>query len=300
MAASQATKRSGYHHTVARPTAGPRSTQNKAPAPINTNPRVRYCGFGWEQGGKHSTRLAQGLPVSGMARYNTDDDVPMDVVVDDKGRYGFGSADDEPIYDQRQRPEIRQMVEAAARQKEAPRRPSQSQVQGSQARREALAAALPPRAPITRTTSANALAGPSGPPARLATRTFTRAASTGTAMPGRAASAGSARPVNILPTIGSQASQPSSQGAASRKAFFELEDERRRREGLEAEMCTLRAQLEEVQRQNRMERPRVAPGYDEVAQNEIEQLKQLLYVAQGQAATAKRNQAAVSCCADLS
>lgn len=295
MAASQAPKRSGYHHTVSRPAAGPRATQRKAPTPINTNPRVRSCGFGWEEGGKHSTRMAQGLPVSGMARYNTEDEEPMDVMVDDKGRYGFGSADDEPIYDQRQRPELRQMVEAAARQKEAPRRQSHSHVQGSQARREALAAALPARAPITRTTSANALAGPSAPPSRLGARTFTRAASTGTAMLGRAASAGSSRPVNVLPTIGSQGSQPSSQGAASRKAFFELEDERKRRESLEAELRKARERLEEMERQKIMEAPRMAPGYDETARNEIDQLRQQLYVAQGQAATAKRNQEAVSC-----
>ncbi|BEJ17646.1 hypothetical protein CspHIS471_0610470 [Cutaneotrichosporon sp. HIS471] len=285
---TQAPKRTGYHHTVSRPAAGPRATQ-KPPAPINTNPRVSYCGMGWEQGGKYSARMAQRIPVAGMARHNEDEE-PMDVVVDDKGRYGFGS-EDEPIYDQRQRPEIRQMVEAAARERDAPRR-GQVQVQGSQARREALAAALPPRAPITRTTSANALAGPSAPPTRLATRTFNRAASTGATF-GRAGSTGPSRPINVLPTIGSQGSLPSSQGAASRKAFFELEDERKRREALESEVGTLRAQLEEVRRQSIVNPARMAPGYDDDARNEIEQLKQQLYVAQGQAATAKRNQAAL-------
>ncbi|CAK9785047.1 hypothetical protein CC85DRAFT_286995 [Cutaneotrichosporon oleaginosum] len=292
IAASQAPKRSGYHHTVSRPAAGPRSTQ-KPPQPINTNPRVSNCGFGWEQGGKHSERMAQGLPVSGMARYNRDE-APTDVVLDHKGQYGFGSAEDEPIYDQRQRPEIRQMVEAAAREKEAPPRTAKSQVQGSQARREALAAALPPRAPITRTTSANAVAGPSSTqPARLGARTFGRAASTGTATLGRAGSVGPSRPINVLPTIGSQSSQPSSQGAASRRAFFELEDERKRREALEAELGTLRVQLEKAQRQSLVDAPRMAPGFDAAARDEIEQLKQQLYVAQGQAATAKRNQTAL-------
>ncbi|GMK57733.1 hypothetical protein CspeluHIS016_0405670 [Cutaneotrichosporon spelunceum] len=295
IAASQASKRTGYHHTVSRPSAGPRATLAKAPAPLNTNPRTSYCGMGWEQGGKFSTRVAQGLSVSGMARYN-DDDEPMDVVVDDKGRYGFGS-EDEPVYDQRQRPEIRQIVEAAAREKEAPSRVP-PQVPGSQARREALVAALPTRTPITRTTSANALAGPSTSNTRLATRNFNRAASTGTATIGRAGSVGPSRPVNVLPTIGSQGNQPSSQGkqpssqgATTRRTFFELEDERKRRAVLETELGTLRAQLEQARRQSVMNVPRIAPGYDDAARSEIEQLKQELYVAQGQAATAKRNQA---------
>lgn len=300
IAASQVPRRTGgYHHTVARPVAGPRATQaaaKKAPAPINTNPRVSNCGFGWEQGGKHSTRLAQGLPINGMARFNTDEDEPMDVIVDDKGQYGFGSAEDEPVYDERARPELRQMVEAAARKSEAPKRSvALAPVQGSQARRDAIAAALPPRAPIQRTTSANAIAGPSttvaaGAAGRFPQRAFTRAASTGSPF-ARAASMGPSRPVSVLPPIGSQGSQPSSQGAASRKAFFELEEERRRREALEAEVRALRS----ANRRDSMEptRPEL-PDDVENALQEIALLKQKLYSAQGEAATAKRNQAAVS------
>lgn len=304
IAASQAPKRTGgFHHTVVRPTAGPRATTQAAsakrpPGPINTNPRVSNCGFGWEQGGKHAMRLARGLPVNGMARFNADEDEPMDVVVDEKGRYGFGSgsADDEPIYDQRKRPELRQMIEAAARQSAAaaPRRPpvAPRQVQGSQARRDAIAAALPTRAPIQRTTSANAIAGPSsGTVGRFPQRAFTRAASTGSPY-GSAGSTRPSRPVNVLPPIGSQGSQPSSQGAASRKAFFELEEERRRREALEAELRNLRAA---TRRESMAPSRAELPEDVEEALQQIEQLRQKLYSAQGEAATAKRNQVAVSC-----
>lgn len=292
IAASQAPKPSSsrYHHTIAKPSARPKPpppAARKAPPPINTNPRVSGCGFGWEPGGKHATRLEQGLPISGMARFNTDEDQPMDVILDDKGRYGFGSAEDEPIYDQRKRPEIRQMVEAVALKTEAPRR-APSQLPGSQARRAAIASALPPREPLKRTTSSGDAAGP--PAARFPPRAFSRA--TSTPQIGRGTSAGPSRPVSVLPPIGSQGSQPSSQGAASRRAVFELEDERRRREAIEAEVRTLRAQLAALERSaspNPFQNELQEGEYDRIAR-----LQQELYTAQGQAATAKRNQAAVS------
>lgn len=293
IAASQAPKPSSsrYHHTVARPSARPKppppAAARKEPAPLNTNPRVSGCGFGWEPGGKHATRLAQGLPINGMARFNTDEDQPMDVIVDDKGRYGFGAVDDEPIYDQRKRPEIRQMVEAVAAKSEAPRR-APSQLPGSQARRAAIASALPPREPLKRTTSSGDAAGPST--ARFPPRAFSRA--TSTPHIGRGTSAGPSRPVSVLPPIGSQGSQqPSSQGAASRRAVFELEDERRRREAIEAEVRTLRAQLAALER---VPSPNPFGGEQESEYDRIARLQQELYTAQGQAATAKRNQAAVS------
>lgn len=298
-AATQAPKKHGIHHTVAPPGSGPRARggaaalRGKSPPPINTNPGVRGCGFGWEPGGKNDARLAAGQAVRDHSRVGVlDDDSPPDIVMNDKGMYGFGSADDEPIIDERTRPEIRQLVDG-----DLPKSAGTSSAPGSQARREAIFGALPPlpaRAPMQRSTSSSSLAGPSNPP-RFAPRTLARSVSTGSQS--SVIRERLARPPPAgLPPIDSQGSQPNpSQGAASRRAIFELEEERRLRQATEAEVKALRARLAALE-----ERGNSPPWKEERGESSaaVSELKQQLWAAQGQAATAKRNQETVGTAVD--
>lgn len=316
IAASQAPKRgTSLHHRVTAPASRGRRAAvpavaavapRKAPPPLNTNPRVTGCGFGWETGGKHQVRAEQAASRNATAsasvappprapQQQTDDDYPMDaVVVNDKGQYGFGSNDDDPIIDQRKRPEIRQLAESAPlRAGERPPLP------GSQARREAIAAAtasnapaLGMRGPIQRSTSSTSTGGiPTDAPSLGNSRSLARSISTGAQVfGGRPPAAGSSR-VSILPPIPSQGSNPpSSQGAVARRAVMELDEQKRLREAADNKVRALQSRVALLERGGAR-----SPWRDEVqaGDNDWEtkygQIQQELWATQGKASTAKRN-----------
>lgn len=259
---------------AARPKAAP--PERKFPPRVNTNPGVRGCGFGWEPGGKHAVRMQAGQPVRQPGAQD-EEATPRDVVINSKGQYGLGSqasTDDDPIVDSRARPEIRQLVDAGAGPKSADSMPAA----GSQARREAILSAMDPAA-----------AGPSK--LKFAPRTLARSVSIGSHTLARDHVASRSRG---LSPIGSQPGQvPSSQGAASRRAVFELEEERRLRQVSEAEVRTLRARLAALEEREDSPPWRAelqAAGQDAPS---VAGLKEQLWAAQGEASTAKRNQETV-------
>lgn len=298
-AASQAPKRTtGYHHTITRPGAGPRAGVSTVkpklqPASHINGPRsapIRATG------GQHGVRGAlQAQQAAPPTNAIANEESPMDVVVNDKGHYGF-AVDEDPIIDQRTRPEIRQLVEAAPlRPAERPKPTAAAAAAASQARREAIFGSQSTGAPMKRTTSSTSTGGIPNPPRLGPARTLARSISTGNQVFGRNAAAGPSRAVMGLPPIASQGSQPASQGQAARRAVFELEEERRLREASEAEVRALRSRLAAIESGDNKN-----PWQDEISaegrdwETEIVGLKQQLWTAQGQASNAKRNQETVS------
>lgn len=280
-----ATQSKKYHHTVAKPAKPrPAPATKTAPRPINTNPRVSGCGMGWEPGGKHATKYA---PPPLVSQRIEEESLPVDVVVDEHGRYSAASQGE--VIDQRTRPEIRQMVENAARSAAPPPLP------GSQARREAIFSAMAEAGPgpttansrqFQRSNSSSAV--PSATAKVGSSRTLSRSVSTGSNVFNRPPPSKTALQPALPPIT---ASQSSSQGAAARRVAGELEDERRKREASDAEVRALRAQIAQLQTTTNNTVWADGPAIDTP---EIAALKQQLWTAQGQAATAKRNQETVS------
>lgn len=279
-----ATQSKKYHHTVAKPAKARPAPPKPAPWPINTNPRVSACGMGWEPGGKHATKYA---PPPLVSQRIDEESLPVDVVVDEHGRYTAASQDE--VIDQRTRPEIRQMVENAARPAAPPPLP------GSQARREAIFSAMAEGGPgpttansrqFQRSNSSSAV--PSATARVGSSRTLSRSVSTGSNVFNRPPPTKAALQPALPPIT---ASQSSSQGAAARRVAGELEDERRKREASDAEVRALKAQIAQLQASATSTVWADGPALDSP---EIAALKQQLWTAQGQAATAKRNQETVS------
>lgn len=284
-----ATQSKKYHHTVAKPAkAGTRPTAapKPAPRPINTNPRTSGCGMGWEPGGKHAVKYA---PPPQVSQRIDEESLPVDVIIDEHGRYTAASQGE--VIDQRTRPEIRQMVENAARPAAPPPLP------GSQARREAIFSAMAEAGPgpstansrqFQRSNSSSAV--PSATARVGSSRTLSRSVSTGSNVFNRAPPTKAALQPALPPITASQGSS-SSQGAAVRRVAGELEDERRKREASDAEVRALKAQIAQLQATSTNMVWADGPSLDNA---EIGALKQQLWTAQGQAATAKRNQETVS------
>lgn len=290
-----ATQSKKYHHTVAKPAKGRPAPAPKpsVPRPINTNPRTSGCGMGWEPGGKHAIKYEPGgryAPPPLASQRIDEESLPVDVVVDEHGRYTAASQDE--VIDQKTRPEIRQMVENAARTAPPPSLP------GSQARREAIFSAMAEAGPGPSTTansrqfqrSNSSSAVPSSTPRVGGNRSLARAASTGSNVFNRQPPTKAALQPGLPPITASQGSS-SSQGAAARRVAGELEDERRKREASEAEVRALKAQIAQLQASSTTTGQPKGTFADEA---DIEVLRQQLWTAQGQAATAKRNQETVS------
>lgn len=277
-----ATQSKKYHHTVAKPA---KARPKPPPRPINTNPRTSGCGMGWEPGGKHFTKYA---PPPLASQRIDEESLPVDMVVDEHGRYTGASQDE--VIDQRTRPEIREMVENAAKPAVPPPMP------GSQARREAIFSAMAEAGPGPSTTASrqfqrsnSSSAVPSATAPKLgANRALARSVSTGANVFNRQPPARTSLP----PITASQGSQ-SSQGAAARRVAGELEDERRKREASENEVRALKAQIAQLQTSS--SNVAWSDGTTGRAdESDLAALKQQLWTAQGQAATAKRNQETVS------
>jgi len=255
---------------------------------LNTNPRVGACGFGWETGGKHYTRAEQQAqqrqqqrqqqkePLFLPAPASYDDD-PVDVVVDERGQYGYtnpGAASTTTLGASTLAKPL-QRTRSISTEPKAP-------LPGSQARREAIEAArsgtntpvqLPvpgARGPLSRSTSSTSTGGIPNAPALGVNRTLSRSASTGQQVFARGAPT---RAPGLAP-ISSQGTPPSSQGAAARRAVVELDEERRLREKAEAEARELRARLAEL---------------DGTDVDDVVKLRRELYAANGQVKIVRDN-----------
>lgn len=292
-ASSASTQSRKYHHTVAKPAkVKPRPApvpKQPVPRPVNTNPRTSGCGMGWEPGGKHAVKYA---PPPLVSQRIDEESLPVDVVVDEHGRYTAASQDE--VVDQRTRPEIRQMVENATRPAAPPPLP------GSQARRDAIFSAMAEAGPgpttansrqFQRSNSSSAV--PSATARVGSSRALSRSISTGSNVFNRQPPTRAALQPALPPITASQGSS-SSQGAAARRVAGELEDERRKREASDAEVRALRAQIAQLQATTSTKTEWADATIADTP--EMAALKQQLWTAQGQAATAKRNQETVSRC----
>ena len=248
-----------YHHTVARPKAGPTRPSNpaltnfggrKEPAPLNTEPRAGVGGFGWEYGGKRSMegnveRHIQSIKdrqayrshgPSDLGKTQVEEEYP-DVVMTTNGGYGF---DEGEVLDDHIRTGAKLEQASQARQTKA-----------AVARRDAIAQA---EANSKKSTDPDSVQGqdqrfPSS------SRVLARSVSAGHHAISKSTK-GLGPQLSPIPSQSSSKTPPlpASQGSLARKSALELEDERRRREAAEEELSRVRAQVAEYQRQLRLER----------------------------------------------
>ncbi|WVF70270.1 hypothetical protein IAT40_005059 [Kwoniella sp. CBS 6097] len=186
----------GYNHVLAKPKNSPvaKTTSNyggvsgsttrskgKEPRPINTEPRVKNCGFGWEEGGKRSIEGNVERHIEAIKKREAywgiqpdeEESAPPDVVMDGSGRYelgtGMGSGDEAIITDTRRaQPAVLSESLGLAGPGNGPRRKATEDAVA--ARRKAMAVAAcatpvqpgapnqgppPPRQPLSRSNSAS-------------------------------------------------------------------------------------------------------------------------------------------------
>jgi hypothetical protein len=253
------------------------------PVPINTEPRVSTGGFGWGDGGKHffPGNMERIITAGKQQRFREgydDDDLP-EVMMDDSGGYGFLGVAEEEVVDNHAR-----AVSESLAVKPPVARPvgdtSAAAAAAAAARRLAIRAAMDgtPKddsvSIMSRSTSADskgpATSNQPRPPLAPLQQQPPQAGSSRFGAPrslSRSVSAGShifARPAPIASTSRlepilsqSQSSQngeraasqgpPASQGVAARRAVFELDEEKRKREDLERQLAELKAQAESNQ-----------------------------------------------------
>jgi len=333
MKSSQAPKRhiQPYRHVTAAPKAGPSKPPpskttfggRKEPGPINTEPRAGVGGFGWEHGGKRSMDgnveryLAQ---VNDRQAYwqqgngkDQEESYP-DVVMTKDGGYGIEVGE---VVDKHARPSM--AMAAAPLNDQEKKEEEKKRTQGAAARRAAIAQA----------SQQSAVAGP-GP---TTTRNFAKTTSVPIQQPqpqkfsansrllARSTSAGHhpvTRPLSrgsaagaLTPIPSEPSSQtppiPASQGSLVRKAALELDEERRKREAIEAELEKVKRELQRQQKEHDEQRqkermdvdvPEMASAKEEGENNldlseQLERLKSELYRATGEAQQVRRAQAEV-------
>lgn len=299
-----------YHHPLVRPSQT--FSGRKEPAPLNTEPRAGNSGFGWEFGGKrsidgnverHIAAISERAAYWSHGHGNERDEEEYPVVVlGEDGRHGFGDGEEEDVVDNHARTGVGLVMPNASQQVR--------DVKGAQARREAIAAAgaaeaaapvQAVRAPLSRSNSASSptglnrqvQAGPSNlaqQPHHLERPQFVQRSLS------RSVSAGAhpvSRPpsrINPLPPISSQTSQ-SSQGSAARKAVFELEGERRRRETAETQLQAARDQIileQRLREEKAREEESIHSGDD--PERRLKDLQAELWRAKGEAESVRRAQ----------
>ena len=262
--ASQAPKRTTqrYHHTVAPPKSTPSSRpppkpSTKDPGRVNTEPRASTGGFGWEHGGKRQQDAERyiALVEERQAYWGTgketkveeEGDEPPDIVMTAEGAYDLQPVD---IVDTHAPPTInglsndrfRKHIEAQeARKEEAMTKRRMAIQQETQSRSNILEPGPSTTRKMTKTVSGPIL-HPQPQGLNGSNRQFSRSISNGGAPAPRPLSRGP-----ILPPIPSQSSQtppiPSSQGSIVRKTAFQLDEEKRKSEALEAEVEKLKLLL---------------------------------------------------------
>ncbi|ORY29357.1 hypothetical protein BCR39DRAFT_532485 [Naematelia encephala] len=288
-AASQApapTASKSTHHQLARPknaVAGPSRLgmgRKADPRPLNVRPGQTGSGFGWEFGGKRDADLERHIGnVEKRSMYwggNAHNQGYPGAVMTDTGGYAVNTDLD---------PEGEVVDSLAATNMVLPR----STQAAAQARRQAIfsASQVPSGPPINRPT-------PIRQPApvqlqatsRFPARNLSRSVSAGShPLPQHGGQNGRFSP--NLPAVASQTeTPPASQGSIARRTALELEEERKRREAVEAELQALRKQVQDVSRRT--------PPVEIVDEGDLVQrlktMEQELWVARGEAEALRRNQ----------
>ncbi|RSH93008.1 hypothetical protein EHS25_008456 [Saitozyma podzolica] len=302
------------------------------PVPINTEPRVSTGGFGWGDGGKHffPGNMERIITAGKQQRFREgydDDDLP-EIMMDDSGRYGFLGGAEEEVVDNHARavseslaakaPIARPVGDTSAvATAAAVRRLAIRAAMDGTARDDAMsimsrsvsadskgpATSNQPRPPLAPLQQQPLQAGPSrfGAP-----RSLSRSVSAGSHIFARPAPTSSTS--RLEPILSqSQSSQngdraasqgpPASQGAAARRAVFELDEERRKRDDLERQLDELKAQA--ASHQGKGKGRALWEGGEEVAEGDgtdadmtkkIKELQTELWRAKGEAESVRRAQ----------
>ena len=298
-----------YQHQAARaPNRPPILSQTfagrKEPAPLNTAPRAGNSGFGWEYGGKRSIEGNVARHIAAIDeraaywshgnRLEEEDDFP-DVVVGEDGEYGVGRQEDghgevvdkhaktgeSLMWDAKGDAERGGAIEAGSREASRPTISRSTSAGPSK---------LPPQAHPEHQYQPQLQKTPLQSQ-QFIQRPLSRSASDGSRPLPRAQSR-----TNPLRPIASQSSQES-QGSAARRAAMELDEERRKREAVEAQLQALRDQLlddrDKVKGKERETEGEVTDEREDITKR-MEELQAELWRAKGEAETMRRAQKDVS------
>ena len=315
-----------YHHTIAKPRAGP-STRSatatfsgrKAPQPINTEPRAGNSGFGWEYGGKRSidgNRDRHVAAVNGRAQYwsnrenpygNDDDDDHPDIVMGEGG-YEIGGPE---VVDSHHTKTISAAPVDLERQSQAAAARRAAISAASQATRED---SIPPAVEAgpshLRANSTTGFRPSAGLPTKFPgpERTLSRSISAGHQPIQRSVSRGPPA-LSPIPSQGtsSRPALPSSQGSVARRNALALDEEKQKRLAAEKELAELREEMRKAKSATievNVSRMEVDGSEEDAVQSEdlqaqVKELQNQLWRAKGEAETIRRAQRDVGLIFDL-